>query len=324
MVSRRARLLLWIEAGAIRPERINQAMMVTRVIPDGARWQHFLDQLMLVLGGLALACAAIFFVAYNWDALGHLAQFGLVQALMVLALLLWWKLGCETVSAKVALLSAALLLGALLALYGQTYQTGADDWQLFDVWALLLLPWVLLGRFAALWLLLLALVNVSAILYFRTFPGLLWISFTSGDVLLWLLWSIDTLAWALWESASHRFSWLGFRWAVRLVAVASGTAMTLLVLLAIFGPATMPLLAWLVFAIWLGAVYSVYRFRIPDLFMLAGACLTLIVCLTCFLAEFMLGRGDVAATFLLLSFLVVAQAAAAAIWLRRIHRELSS
>jgi uncharacterized membrane protein len=324
MISKRTQLLQWIDAGAVGPEQIFQALAATGVLPDGARWRRFLDQLMLILGALALVCAVVFFIAYNWDALGHFAQFALVQGLMVLAVLSWWRLGAEAIAAKVALLVAAMLLGALLALYGQTYQTGADSWQLFATWALFMLPWTLVGRFAALWLMWLVLLNVSAILYLQVFRGLLWISFNSGDDLLWLLFMLNTLAWILWELASSRFEWLAYRWPVRLIAVASGIAMALLVLHSIFGPGTMPLLTWLVFAAWLVALYFVYRDRLPDLFMLAGACLALIVCLTSLLAKLMLNGGDVAGVFLLLAFLVVAQAAAAAFWLRRIHQEQSS
>lgn len=323
MVSRRTQLLQWIEAGVIGPERVFQALALTGVLPDGARWRHFLDQLMLAVGALALVCAVVFFIAYNWDALGHYAQFALVQGLMILAILAWWRLGTETIAARAGLMIAAVMLGALLALYGQTYQTGADNWQLFAAWALFMLPWAMVGRFAALWLMWLALLNLSAILYFQVFRGLLWISFGSGDDLLWLLLMLNTAAWIFWELASGRFVWLAFRWAVRLIAIASGTAITLLVLRSVFESGTLSFLSWLVFSAWLGAVYFVYRSRLPDLFMLAGACLALIICLTSQLARLMLNGSDAAASFLLLALLVAAQAATAAIWLRRVHQEHS-
>ncbi len=51
------------------------------------------------------------------------------------------RLGPECTPGKAALLLATLLLGVFLALFGQTYQTGADPWQLFANWALLILPW---------------------------------------------------------------------------------------------------------------------------------------------------------------------------------------
>ncbi len=43
----------------------------------------------------------------------------------------------------------------LLAVYGQTYQTGADPYELFFGWAILIIGWVAISRFAPLWPLLL-------------------------------------------------------------------------------------------------------------------------------------------------------------------------
>jgi hypothetical protein len=55
--------------------------------------------------------------------------------------------------------------------------------------------------------------------------------------------------------------------------------------------------------------------------MLAGACLTVIVCLTSLFAHWLLQGSAPAAASLLLAVLVVGQAAAAAAWLRRVHAE---
>ena len=48
---------------------------------------------------------------------------------------------------------AAVAVGALLAVFGQTYQTGADPFELFLTWALLIVPWTLAARFEPLYLL---------------------------------------------------------------------------------------------------------------------------------------------------------------------------
>ncbi len=107
------------------------------------------------LRSLVLAAAAglmgfglILFVAANWDALGRFQRFGLVGA-VVLA-------GGIAAMTRSVLQTPGLLLafagaGGLLALIGQTYQTGADTWQLFALWAGLTLPWALAARSDALW-----------------------------------------------------------------------------------------------------------------------------------------------------------------------------
>lgn len=322
MLSRRTRLLTWVETGAIAPDRITRALALSGVVPDRRRWLAFLDRLLLVLGSMSLACAAIFFFAYNWDALGKLAQFALAQGLVVVPLLAYWKLGADTVAAKVSLLAAAVMVGALLAVFGQTYQTGADTTDLFVTWAVLILPWVLVGQFPALWLLWLALLNVSVVLYCMVFRSFLWMSFGSFEQLLWLQLVVNTAAWVSWELASLRFAWLVSPWAVRILAVASGVAMSMLVLNSIFEPSTGVVFHWLAYIAWLAGVYLVYRRKRPDLFMLSGACLSLIVCITTLLAKLMLERSDAAGLMLFLAMLVVVEAAAAAIWLKRVHAEM--
>src|SRR3546814_15416019 len=81
----------------------------------------------------------------NWNDLGRFAKFGLVGLLLIVAVIGYWRLGVDRAAGKASLLVASILLGALLALFGQTYQTGADTWELFANWAVLMAPWAL-GR----------------------------------------------------------------------------------------------------------------------------------------------------------------------------------
>jgi uncharacterized membrane protein len=331
MIARRSQLLHWIESGAVDPGRAPEAAAVAGVPPDGARWLRFVDLLLLSTGALALACGVVFFIAFNWDALGRFGKFALVQCLVLAAVALYWRLGAVKAAGQIALLVAAVLLGALLALYGQTYQTGADPWQLFATWALLMLPWAAVGRFAPLWLLWLLLLNLSAALYYDSRLGLFGIAFANRDALLWLLFLLNGLAWVAWERFALRLAWLSpdpmlGRWPARLIATASGSALTLLVLRSIFDPDSPPVtLAWGVYVAWLAVLYFVYRRRFPrergDLYMLAGACLSLIVCLTTLFAHWLLEGSEPAGAFLLLAVLVVGQAAAAAAWLRQVRAE---
>lgn len=327
MISRRSEFVNWIDCGAVEPGHGLQAARVAGILPDNARWLRFIDGLLLLTGALALASGVVFFVAFNWDALGRFGKFALVQALLLAAVLLYWRLGALKAAGQAALLLAAVLLGVLLALYGQTYQTGADPWQLFATWAVLMLPWAAVGRFAPLWLLWLLLLNLAATLYYDARFGLLGVAFASKDDLLWLLFLLNSAAWVVWEGAAHRFDWLSLgRWPVRLIATASGFVITNLVLRSIFDPDSPPIaLAWGVYIAWLGALYFAYRKQPPglgtDLYMLAGACLSVIVCLTSLTANFLLKGSEVAGAFLLLALLVVGLAAIAAAWLRQVHAE---
>ncbi|HSQ06722.1 MAG TPA: DUF2157 domain-containing protein [Chromatiaceae bacterium] len=113
--------------------------------PGLALW---LPRGLALLGAAVAGLGLILWVAANWDALGRVVQFGLLQGLVAAACL-----GAAALpAARPALGLLALLgIGGLLAFFGQTYQTGADAWQLFALWGLLALPLALAVCSDALW-----------------------------------------------------------------------------------------------------------------------------------------------------------------------------
>ncbi|WP_249979185.1 DUF2157 domain-containing protein [Vreelandella olivaria] len=321
MTRLRRELVSLIEQGAIPPDQVAQAVSASGLYPSPRSWGVFFDRLLLWLGALALACAVLFFIAYNWVEMGRWLRFGLVQVALVsaVAIGIWGK--ASPLLARVALTSASLLVGVLLALFGQVYQTGADPWQLFSVWAIFILPWVWVARFDVLWLAWLALLNLTLWLYFRTWGGVLGVMFTSGPAVLWGLFLLNTTALVVWELGVWHQRW-GGRWAVRLLVLGSGIPITLIMLILVsashfaFAPVVM------VYPLWLAALYGVYRYWRPDLFMLAGGCVSLITVITLLLARFLLWEGDwQAGNLLLLAIAVLALGAGAVVWLKRLHEE---
>jgi uncharacterized membrane protein len=103
-----------------------------------------LAMLGAALGGLGL----IFWVAANWGALSRTGHFALLQGFMLAMFV-----GAALLPAARQALSllALLAVGGLLAYFGQTYQTGADVWQLFAVWALAGLPLCIAARSDTVW-----------------------------------------------------------------------------------------------------------------------------------------------------------------------------
>jgi uncharacterized membrane protein len=323
MTSPRNKIIELIDQGAIPPNNIDDALTVLNIVPDGKAWRTFIDHLLLWLGGLALACAGVFFIAYNWNDIGRFAKFGMVEAFIVLAIVAYWKLGAHAVAGKVSLLLATIFLGVLLALYGQTYQTGADPWQLFFNWALLMLPWAFIGRFPAIWVLWVVLINLTIVLYHQAFRGAFWLMIDSSTDMLWLVFFCNALALATWELLGNIWHWLAERWAIRLLAIGAGVPVTWLALHAIFDQEETGILPAVVWALFLAALYLVYRKMKHDLFMLAGGCLSGIVIVVSFMAKHMLDDFDEGA-FLVLALVVIGLGAGAAVWLRNIHREWQS
>ena len=316
----RTEVLNWVARGLLPRVRVADALRVAGVTPSAAQWRAFLDRLLLWMGAAALAAAMVFFVAANWEALGRFGKFALVEGAIVLALATCIWHGLDTLAGRASLVAAALLTGALLALVGQVYQTGADTFELFAVWAVAIFAWVVLGCQPALWVIWLVLVNVAIALYYATFGGFLGVLF-SPPAALWVLFIFDTAALIVWEALAERgVPWLEVRWAPRVVAVASGTAITFLALWSIFDHWRSDGWYMLPYGLWVAAAYWAYRVRSVDLFILAGAVLSLVVVISLGLGRALSGMHN-AGSFLFIGLVLIATAATGAFWLRQVAAE---
>jgi len=251
--------------------------------------------------------------------MGRLMKLGLIESLIILTLIGYCYFGGSRLVGKIILTAATILLGGLMALFGQIYQTGADSWQLFTGWALLAFPWVLVGRFAPLWLLWAILVNVWTYLYSTVFPPLWW-TFSSIETALWAGFFFNTILLILWEVGAMYFSWLEDRWAVRLVVIASGLVATMLVLVTLVDSHEAGVWNILLYQGWCTGIYLGYLHFKPDLFMLAALCLSLIIATTVMLARVLLDSNN-AKGFLFIALVVVAMSAISAVWPKKIHGE---
>lgn len=319
MANARDEILDWVEQGRIAPQDVRRALEAAAALPGAEQWRRFLDRLLAFLGVTLLAAGVIFFFAFNWNELGRFARFGLVEVPILAALVLIWRLGLDGIAGKATLLLVSLLTGALLALVGQTYQTGADTWELFAAWGAAILPWALVGRFPALWILWLALANLALALYFHTF-GLLFGMLFAPKKLLWLLFALNTAALVLWEAlAALGIEWLRERWSARIVATASGAAITALAVFDVLGwrdSGGWGALAWLG---WLAAAYAAYRRRVKDVYVLAGGVLSIVVVITTLLARHI--RMHDAGSFLFIGLVIIGLSAAGGWWLRSVANE---
>lgn len=140
---------------------------------DGAR---FLSRMFRIGGILSLAAAVVFFVAANWSRIAVFGRFALLELLLLTCAAAAFFRPPPATMGRAALFLAFIITGALLALFGQTYQTGADVHELFVTWALLGLPLVCIAQWSvtsAAWLVVL---NTALVLFCGWHPtgGLLW------------------------------------------------------------------------------------------------------------------------------------------------------
>ena len=141
------------------------ALDLTGSRPDGPAWFAFVLRLLNAAGVGALSAGAVFFVAANWQHYGVIGRFLILQtAFLICVGIAWWRAPPHPIG-QAALILATLLIGALLALFGQSYQTGADVYELFFAWAALALPFALAGCSGAAWALWWCILNVALALY---------------------------------------------------------------------------------------------------------------------------------------------------------------
>jgi uncharacterized membrane protein len=144
---------------------IDLALDLTGNRPDAQAWLKFFGRLLGAAGIGALGAGMVFFVAANWQHYGVIGRFVILQtAFVVCAGIALWRAPPQIVG-QAALMLATLLIGGLLALFGQSYQTGADVYELFFTWTALALPFALAGFSGALWAIWWSVLNVALALY---------------------------------------------------------------------------------------------------------------------------------------------------------------
>lgn len=147
-----------VVAGLLPRRRYVEALDLIR---DEAWWRQWASHMLLAFGVGQVLAGIVFFFAYNWDDLAPSTKLGLIQAGIVVCALAAVIVGLRHVVGQALLVSATVLVGVLFAVFGQIYQTGADAWTLFALWAGLTLPWTLVSRSPAQWVVWLVVVHIA-------------------------------------------------------------------------------------------------------------------------------------------------------------------
>ncbi len=153
------------------PGTSRQLHALARLHEEPAGLARWLPRGVAVLGAALAGLGIVFWVAAHWASMGRMERFALLQS-VVLAMCAGaaWRPAARAPLGLVALLA----IGALLAFFGQTYQTGADPWQLFALWAALTLPLALGSRTDVLWAPWVLVVMAAIALWMQTHTGHRW------------------------------------------------------------------------------------------------------------------------------------------------------
>jgi len=224
---------------------------------DHAYWRIWAMRALLILGASHFLAGVVFFFAYNWDDLSPVARFGLLQAGLVISVFAAVRLKIESPAGQALLIAASIFTGVLFAVIGQVYQTGADAYELFTAWSVLILPWVIASRSSAHWFLWI----VICLTAFSLYGGqvLVPLGTLTGDQLGIAVGAAAIVSMGACELAARAgFKWLGERW-LRISLALIGVGI-------LFGPAMMIVLDWqgislgitvfVLAAVGLGFIYS--------------------------------------------------------------------
>lgn len=265
--------------GELEEEMLDDAFQEAGIYPEKKQTALFLDRFLLSTGVIFLICGIVFFLAYNWADLHKFIKLSIVIAMLIASGIYAFLQDDESYGRKIGLVALCGLTGALFAVFGQIYQTGANAYDFFWGWTIMVTVWVSISRFPALWLFYVVLINTTFILY----AGQVHRSW--GD--LWVfqgLFAINLVIWAIWEIlVVTRKQFFSSRLFPRTVGLATLSCLVIIMTNAIFDyhyarNSSMQIsIAWIS---WIGlsvGIAIVYYNAIKDLFFLACGVLTAMI-----------------------------------------------
>jgi len=153
--------LLIIRRYANIPSSTIKQALEDNVYASKQNWHKFLKFLFLTLAIGFLVTGIIFFFAYNWDDLNKFVKLGIIQALLI-AGTIFIVIGKSPPPIKnIVLTGLSMLVGALFAVFGQIYQTGANAYDFFLGWTVFITVWVIVTNYTPLWLIYSILLNTT-------------------------------------------------------------------------------------------------------------------------------------------------------------------
>ena len=312
-------ILAWAEEGALTPLQMESLRALESMSPDRTQWLTLLERVSLTAGVLLLSVGVIFFFAWNWAEMHRFAKFGL--GLTALTGFTALGLFARPASAlfRAALLGCCVTTGAVLALVGQIYQTGADIWQLFAIWALLTLPWAWLSGSSACWGLSWAVGNLALVSFFAQSQWQGLFAGIPGYLALLVLAVGNGALMLIFECFGHALLTMPGRAVQRLACFGMLTALGSGAAGSSWDGAYLPLL--FIFVLMAAVMLVFYHRQRRDLTILAMLLVWLIVCGTSALIRLTIEVGE---TFLLVNVValfVLISSAMAAVWLTRLSRE---
>jgi len=141
------------------------AALKQNVYNDATSWKKFLPLFFLILAIGFTTAGIISFFTYNWYGLNRFLKIGLIELVLLITILIALFAKISSIIQNVLLTASSVLVGALFAVYGQIYQSGATLYDFFLAWTLFVTLWVIITNYAVLWAFFLYLANITFTYY---------------------------------------------------------------------------------------------------------------------------------------------------------------
>ncbi len=310
--------------GKLSLEDKNSILNILSTEPIERAWGLWVSWLLLFLGITLILSGITFFFAYNWASMSPIIKLSIIQVGLVTCLFGAFFYSLDNLPGQLLLLCASIFVGVFMAVFGQIYQTGADSYQLFMMWAVLILGWTLISKFSSQWALFLIISNVFLMLWHdqdiqRSNEALNLQAFIYTYLLI-----LNTIALLLREFfvIKKNCLWLQARWTRNLIVLILVVTMFNSVCIWIFEETS--LIIFLNGALGIlghGIIFLFYRYKQVDIWpltiVLFSSCLlVLIVFFNIFLVD-----AKSSGVFFVLACIALAVFSVAAMYLRMIMKE---
>lgn len=291
------------------------------------QWGLWASRMLLIIGVALVLSGIIYFFAFNWTKITPMAKLSSIEFALISCLAGAYFYSLERIGGQLFLLSATVLVGVFMAVFGQIYQTGADAYQLFMMWSLTL-GWTLISNFAPQWTLWLVISNIFLVLWWdqaalptKNMEHMIFIYITAINGL--------ALTFREYFVLTANYEWLAARWTRAVLTIATLFTMFIPIFVWIVEPSRATdsiVISGLVGLIGHGLMYYVYRYKVQDILSLAVVIFSL-----CIIAETIgfkilseMSRKADEAMFLIMGFMTLGIFTAAIIYLRNVSKQMEA
>lgn len=305
----------------LKPEARQYAL---DLISPPLNWGLWTSRILLGLGTTLILAGIIFFFAYNWTRIGDFAKLGGIQLAIIACIIAACFLPLQKLPGKLLLLSASILVGVFMAVFGQIYQTGADAWQLFFFWTILTLGWTVISNFPAQWIFSLVIANLAISTWWAQAANPSRDMINLVDVMFITLNGSALIAFEICKS--KKIEWLDNFWLRPLLTfVVLYFATSPLVARILFSfKANSLTIAAILGAACLAVSFTIYRYKLRDIKSLSLTVLAICIVIITAIGKLMFEGGNETTATFIMGVITLGVFAAAVTYIRKISKHLEA